>query len=468
VAKSASYCCSFLSPLYWRHLFQNFLFGFGLVRVFNNELKMTDSQQLLADYVRNGSEEAFRELVTRYLALVHSTAIRLVGGNTHLAEDVAQIVFVDLARKARTLPGDVMLGGWLHRDTCFVAAKTMRSERRRQSRERHAVEMNSCQNHSASDLMLVAPILDEAINQLGAEDRTAILLRFFEQRDLRSVGNALGSNEDAARMRVNRALEKLHSRLKHRGVTLSVAALGTGLAAEAVTAAPAGLAVTISSVALAGAAAGTGTTFTLLKAQIKLREENDSFRQQIAQLQVDNQSLSNFAAQAKNPASLPGDQFDELLRLRGEVGVLRQKTNELAGFRQENRKLLSQVAAQSEPTNQVSAEDQFILRQTHAVDAMTTLLAAIKNYATNHDGQYPGSFEQLAASGDLGTTNFAGNLGLADFELVKDGAVDPQGNKVVLRLRVPLQRPGSPSVMVLGGITDDGVTHTTIMNISSE
>ena len=496
MAKSASYCCSFLSPLYWRHLFQNFLFGFGLVRVFNNELKMTDSQQLLADYVRNGSEEAFRELVTRYLALVHSTAIRLVGGNTHLAEDVAQIVFVDLARKARTLPGDVMLGGWLHRDTCFVAAKTMRSERRRQSRERHAVEMNSCQNHSASDLMLVAPILDEAINQLGAEDRTAILLRFFEQRDLRSVGNALGSNEDAARMRVNRALEKLHSRLKHRGVTLSVAALGTGLAAEAVTAAPAGLAVTISSVALAGAAAGTGTTFTLLKvmaatklklglgalviagattalvvqhqAQIKLREENDSFRQQIAQLQVDNQSLSNFAAQAKNPASLPGDQFDELLRLRGEVGVLRQKTNELAGFRQENRKLLSQVAAQSEPTNQVSAEDQFILRQTHAVDAMTTLLAAIKNYATNHDGQYPGSFEQLAASGDLGTTNFAGNLGLADFELVKDGAVDPQGNKVVLRLRVPLQRPGSPSVMVLGGITDDGVTHTTIMNISSE
>ena len=103
--------------------------------------------------------------------------------------------------------------------------------------------------------MQVAPILDEAINLLGAEDRTAILLRYFEQRDFRSVGAALGSNEDAARMRVNRALEKLHAVLMHRGVTLSVAALGTVLAAGAVTAAPVGLALTISSVALAGAAA---------------------------------------------------------------------------------------------------------------------------------------------------------------------------------------------------------------------
>ena len=77
--------------------------------------------------------------------------------------------------------------------------------------------------------------------------------------------------------------------------------------------------------------------------------------------------------------------------------------------------MLSPNAAQPEPTNQVSAEDQFILRQTHAVDAMSTLLAAIKTYATNHNGQYPGSFDQLTASGDLGASNLAGNLGLNDF-----------------------------------------------------
>src|ERR1035441_7675347 len=90
--------------------------------------------------------------------------------------------------------------------------------------------------------------------------------------------------------------------------------------------------------------------------------------------------------------------------------MLRQQTNELGRFRQENRRLLSQTAAQSESTNQVSAEDQFTLRQTHAVDAMTILLKAIKNYATNHNGQYPGDFDQLTASGDLGVSDFAGNL----------------------------------------------------------
>jgi len=309
---------------------RSFLFGFGPRRVFNDDLKMTDSRQLLADYARNGSEEAFRELVTRYLSLVYSTAIRWVGGDAHLAEDIAQTVFVNLARKARTLPGDVMLGGWLHRDTCFVAAKIMRTERRRQSRERQAVEVNAFQDHTGSELTQLAPILDEVINRLGAEDRTAILLRFFEQRDFRSVGEALGSNEDAARMRVHRALEKLQAALKHRGVTLSAAALGTVLAAGAVTAAPAGLAASISSAALAGTAMGTGTTLTLLKfmtmtnfklgigalvvagaatalvfqqhAQIKLREENQSLRQQISQLTTERARLATPAPVPRLPA----------------------------------------------------------------------------------------------------------------------------------------------------------------------
>src|SRR5205823_10847740 len=150
--------------------------------VFNNELKMKDSRILLANYVENGSETAFRELVLSYINLVYSAALRLVDGDTHLAEDVAQTVFMDLSRQARTLSKSVMLGGWLHRHTCFVAAKIMRGERRRRFRERRAVEMSAQQDHSEANLAQVASILDEAINQLGAEDRTAILLRYFEQR----------------------------------------------------------------------------------------------------------------------------------------------------------------------------------------------------------------------------------------------------------------------------------------------
>src|ERR1039458_7797914 len=225
-------------------------------------MKMDESQQLLADYVKNGSESAFRGLVTRYINSVHSTALRLVNGDGHLAEDVTQTVFVDLARKARTLPPEMVLGGWLHRDTCFVAGTIMRGERRRHFRERQAVAMNIPEDHTAANLALVAPILDEAINQLEPDDRTAILLRFFEQLEFRAVGEAMGSNEDAARMRVNRALDKLHGLLKNRGVAFSAAALGTALAAGFVSAAPLGLAATVAGTALAGVATG-GVTASL-------------------------------------------------------------------------------------------------------------------------------------------------------------------------------------------------------------
>src|SRR5262245_53375977 len=217
---------------------------------------MTDSQKLLTDYVTSGSEDAFRELVSRYLDLVYSTALRLVDGDTHRAEDVAQVVFVDLARTARTLPSQVLLGGWLHRHACFVAATTMRGERRRQFREKQAVEMNTQQHQP--DFGAIAPILDEAINELDEADRAAIVLRFFERRNFRSVGEALGSSEDAARMRVTRALEKLQPLLKRRGVTTTAGALSVFLSTNAIQSAPAGLAGTISSAAAFAGATGVG------------------------------------------------------------------------------------------------------------------------------------------------------------------------------------------------------------------
>jgi RNA polymerase sigma factor (sigma-70 family) len=341
------------------------LFGFVLRRVFNGKSKMTDSQKLLAEYVQTGSETAFCELVARYVDLVYSTALRLVDGDTHRAEDVAQTVFVDLARQARTLLSDVMLGGWLHRHVCFVAANTLRGERRRQSRERQAVEMNTLHDNSGADFSLVAPLLDEAINQLGEADRTAILLRFFEQRDFRSVGEALGNNEDAARMRVNRALEKLHSMLKHRGITTTAASLSIALSANAVQAAPFGLAAAIATATpLTGTAVSTSTAIaatktiamtTLQKTLVtttvavlagagiyearqaaQLRDQVQTLQQQqaplvvqIAQLQTANTSLSNRVSQANRSSSLSSERLRELLRLRGEVGVLRRQQREL-------------------------------------------------------------------------------------------------------------------------------------------
>ena len=338
---------------------------------------MMDSQTLLSLYARTRSESAFRELVSRYIDLVYSTAFRLVGGDAHSAQDVAQTVFVALADKAGTLPNDVMLGGWLHQHTRFVAAKLMRTERRRQLRERQAAEMNAIEDHSESNLAQVAPVLDEAISQLDAEDRTAILLRFFERRDFRGVGDALGSSEDAARKRVDRALEKLHVLLKNRGATLSAAALGTALATEAVTAAPVGLAGTAAGIALASAAANGGVAATLVKlmtmtkvkfgiisviavagvaaplaiqnqSQARLREENVALRQQagqLAQMAAENERLSNLVVQAKGTESLSQAQMSELLRLRGEVGRLRREGKELETLQAENQQFRARLAS---------------------------------------------------------------------------------------------------------------------------
>jgi RNA polymerase sigma factor (sigma-70 family) len=218
----------------------------------------TDSQRLLADYAANGSERAFQELVARYVDLVYSTAVRLVEGDTHRAKDVAQTVFVDLARTAAKLSPNSMLGGWLHRHTCFVARTVMRGERRRQARERQAMEMSALDNHPDNALAEIAPVLDEAINELGADDRDAILLRFFEHRNLRSVGEALGINENVAQKRVARAVQELATLLRRRGFTLPAAALATSLAAGAVTAAPAGLALSIAGTVFGGAGATGG------------------------------------------------------------------------------------------------------------------------------------------------------------------------------------------------------------------
>jgi len=221
----------------------------------------------------------------------------------------------------------------------------------------------------------IRPVLDKVMHKLKESDRDVILMRYFENRQLADIGEKLGLSEDAARKRVERALEKLRAFLSRSGVTAG--ALAAALSANAVQVAPAGLATTLASAPLAATAVGTGVTFTFVKLmtmtklqsaivgavviagvatplvireQAKLRQENESLRKQAEQLtpvQADNERLSNLLAETASSQKLASNQLSDLLKLRGEVAGLRSQTNEMKKLQAENQRLRSSLSAGS-------------------------------------------------------------------------------------------------------------------------
>ena len=228
-----------------------------------------DDIALLREFAATESEAAFAALVQRHINLVYSTALRNVG-STHAAEEISQAVFIILARKAKSLGAKTILAGWLHQTTRLTAANFLRGEIRRQKREQEAYMQSTLNEPDANVWPQLAPLLDGALGKLGERDRNALVMRFLENKSLAEVGAALGASEDAAKMRVNRALEKLRKIFSRRGVTLSAALIAGAVSAGSVQAAPVGLAATISTVAIAKSAAAGGSTLTLVKGALKI------------------------------------------------------------------------------------------------------------------------------------------------------------------------------------------------------
>lgn len=214
------------------------------------------------DFVRHGSETAFESLVTSHLGMVHAAARRLLGpARADSAADVAQAVFAQLARRASSLPPDLVVSAWLHRATIRTALNVLRTESRREARERAAaglMEMNASDDSSEAINAALMPHIDQAIGELPDLDRQALTLCYFEKCRQQEIGERLGLSADAVQKRLTRALGKLRQRLTRRGITLSATALTLWLTDQSVQAAPATLsASSLAAGALQSAAQGT-------------------------------------------------------------------------------------------------------------------------------------------------------------------------------------------------------------------
>lgn len=227
------------------------------------ESEMED-HELLHEFARNQSEAAFAELVSRHINLVYSAALRLAG-EPEFAKDVAQTVFIGLARNPNAVRNPRALAAWLYGATRFAAATALRSERRRRQRESDSMQLELDHSEPQADWQSLAPHVEEAMSSLDDTEQSVVVMRFFQDRSLREVGGALGLSENAAQKRVTRALEKLRLYLRRRGIATSSALLGTMLTAHAVQAAPTGLASSVATISLSAASTTTGAAIALTK-----------------------------------------------------------------------------------------------------------------------------------------------------------------------------------------------------------
>jgi RNA polymerase sigma factor (sigma-70 family) len=213
----------------------------------------TDNQ-LLRQHLSDPSGKALGIIIQRHLPLVHSVA-RRVTANDEAARDISQIVFLRLVKKASKIPRSLPLTAWFHRETHSASVDYVRSEIRRQKREQTAASLDAM-NATSEPWHQIAPQIDGAINELSKNDRALVLLRFYQNKTHPQIAEELGIKEDAARMRTNRALEKLRSILGKRGIT-TTALLASTLPSNAVSPAPASLAASITAT-LQVATAATG------------------------------------------------------------------------------------------------------------------------------------------------------------------------------------------------------------------
>lgn len=395
------------------------LFQSGLGGGVDNIIEMIQTDaQLLELYCRDRSEEAFTEIVRRHLNLVFSAALRQVR-QPQLAEEVTQSVFVDLARQAKNLASNTVLSAWLYQVTRRTAIDVIRRESRRQIREQVAHELTAM-NATDTDWTHIELLLEEGMDSLEEKERTALLLRYFQSKSLSEVGEALGVNEDAARKRVSRSVERLREFFVRRGVTVSAVGLTTTITTNAIQAAPAALgpavisaalvsgttvavlATTISKIiamttiqksllatTLVAAAAGVYEAREATNARAQLaaaQQHGNSLSNQIDELTRRRDELSGLLASAKDVQPKSGG--NELLRLRNEVGQLRTQLAAASSLQGEAH------APVKADENAITPEEEMKRQAIAKMNYARQWVMAFMIYADHNGGQFPTNLAQ--------------------------------------------------------------------------
>lgn len=420
------------------------VFGFGVGGYYSSEPMLDPTNQdaeLLRRYADTHAEEAFTELVSRHLPLVYSAAVRQLK-DPDRARDVAQLVFLEVARQASRLRAHPAFGGWLHTTTFRLARRALRDDRRRERREQeaHAMqELNRDTDRAAPDPRRWKDVIDEALQELRDSDRTAVILRHLEGRSLREVGDSLGIGEDAARMRVQRALERLQTVLTRKGcaaagstLVADFAALGletvpAGLAAEVVGGAVSGAAAT-----LAGTAAGTSFVMTMkvplvatAAAVLVVAVPLVQWNYRVAQVRT---QIEQLGPEPRIVAPSPTDEADAAARREAER--LRAELPELDRLRAEAAELLARsrqpdqaaVASARKTLRSLEIEASTLreeeeLRQSReaAIQLLMNVGVAARVFSTAHGDRLPERFDEMTEALGGSDSPFLGELDRYEF-----------------------------------------------------
>jgi RNA polymerase sigma factor (sigma-70 family) len=436
-----------------------------------------DDSALLQEYARSGTESAFDMLVRRHIGLVYSAARRQVRDPQH-AEDVTQAVFIVLARKAGQVARHPGLSGWLLQTTRYASNAHIRTTDRRVKREQEAAMQSDLNDSSPAIWAQLEPHLDEAMASLGATDRAVLAMRYFENKTAAEIAKALQLNEEAAKKRAIRALEKLRKFLGKKGLTLSAGAIAATVSTNAVQAAPTALASAVTAVAISGttltsatilAATKTITMTTLQKIAVTValtvtigggvyaaKQARDA-RAEVQKLQVQQAPLTGQIKQLQdqlvgmtNQLVAMGDQSSknqredpDLLKLRGQVGVFKRQAEEA------DQKA---KAAEQKLAELLSVKTQFAKSQSTMVSNAKEVGLAMLLFAVDNGDRLPTDFLQI--TNQLGGYDKLSKMGVYEFDLLNvgtDGHVDGINVKnlansahpdmVVLRERMARQSP---------------------------